>query len=100
MLADLDYARLRKSFELLVQRLTPPELLTSWTDPVAALERNETRSLTMARRGLYAAIGDFVEATRDLSAAQTRDIDSELESRGAYTLSFLRPHFSRRRNKT
>ena len=78
----------------------PSELLTPWADPIKALERNEKRNATMARRGLYAAIGDLVEATQDLSVAQLRDTDAELEGRGAYTLSFLRSRFSRRKQQT
>ena len=100
MLRDIDYSKLKKSFEFLVQRFMPEELLTPWADPIRALKRNEKRSATMTRRGLYAAIGDLVEATQDVSVAQLRDTDAELESRGAYSLSFLRSRFSRRRGKT
>jgi hypothetical protein len=100
VLRDIDYSKLKKSFEFLVQRFMPQELFTPWADPIRALKRNEKRSATMARRGLYAAIGDLVEATQDFSPEQVRDADAKLESRGAYTLSFLRSRFSRRKQKT
>jgi hypothetical protein len=100
VLRDIDYSKLKKSFEFLVQRFVPSALLTAWADPIKALERNEKRNATMARRGLYVAIGDLVEATQDFTVAQLRDTDAELESRGAYSLSFLRSRFSRRKQKT
>jgi hypothetical protein len=100
VLRDIDYTKLKKSFEFLVQRFMPTELLTPWADPIKALERNEKCNATMARRGLYAAIGDLVEATQDLSVTQSQEADAQLESRGGYTLSFLRSRFSRRKQKT
>jgi hypothetical protein len=100
VLRDLDYGSLKKSFEFLVEHFMPTEVLTPDAHPVRVLERMETQSEATARRGLYVAIGDFVEATQDLPAAEVQDTDSQLEARGAYSLSFLRSHFSRRRDKT
>ena len=97
MLRDIDYSKLKKSFEFLVQHFVPTELLTPWADPIKALERNEKRNSTMARRGLYAAIGDLVEATQDIASEQLHDADAQLQSCGGYTLSFLRSRFSRRK---
>jgi hypothetical protein len=100
VLRDIDYGKLKKSFQFLVQRFTPEELLTDWSDPIKSLERIEKRGAAVARRGLIAAIGDFLEATQDFSQAQLQEADRELQDRGAYALSFLRSRFSRRRGKT
>ena len=45
------------------------------------------------------AIADFVEGTQDFCCERVSEIDRDLQKRGAYTLSFLREHFTRRRDK-
>jgi hypothetical protein len=55
--------------------------------------------MTMARRYLSVAVGDFVEATQGFSVEHVLSADLELERRDAYTLSVLRSRFSRRGNK-
>ena len=99
MLDDFDYDRLKLSFDFLVHACLPPDLLTPEAHPVLVLERMERDSAKTARRGLTIAIADFVEMTQDFTSAQIEAADSELERRGAYTLSILRSRFSRRRNK-
>ena len=99
MLRDIDYDKLKRSFEFLVQNIMPQNLLTEWSDPIKSLERNEKRGRAVARRGLFTAIGDFVEASQDFSKAQLREVDKEMADRGAYTLSFFRSRFSRRKQK-
>ena len=96
---DLDYARLKMALEFLVEQYVPANLITRDSHPVRLLERDEKRSMTKARRYLSVAIGDFVEATQGFSVEHVQAADSELERRGAYTLSLLRSRFTRRRNK-
>lgn len=95
---DLDYSRLKRSLEFLVEQYVPANLIARDSHPVRLLERDERRSMTIARRRLSAAIGDFVEATQGFSIEHVLAADSELERRGAYPLSVLRSRFSRRRS--
>jgi len=94
---DIDYSRLKRSFEFFVEQYLPENLITSESHPIRLLEREEQRSATRARRSLAVAIGDFVEATRGYSLEHVLAADSELERRDAYTLSLLRSRFSRPR---
>jgi hypothetical protein len=96
---ELNYDKLKKSLAFFVERYLPTEVLTPETHTVRVLERMEKERVTMARRGLMVAIADNVEATRDFSPSQVRDADAELEKLGAYTLTFLRSRFTRRRSK-
>ena len=100
MLQDIDYAKLKRSFALFVRRFAPQELITPQNDPIGVLDRIERHSPSKARRGLCAAGGDLVEATQHFTAAQLADADAALQQLDAYTLSFLRSRFSRRRTKT
>ena len=96
---DLDYSCLKRSLEFLVDQYVPENLFKPDSHPVELLKNDEERNPTRARRRLSIAIGDFVEATRGFSIEHVLQADSELERRGAYTLSLLRSRFSRRRNK-
>jgi hypothetical protein len=96
---DLDYSRLKRSLEFLVEQYVPTNVPRRDSDPVRLLEHDEGHSMTIARRCLSVAIGDFVEATQGFSIEHMLAVDSELERRGAYPLSLLRSRFSRRRNK-
>jgi hypothetical protein len=96
---DLDYSRLKKSLEFLVEQYVPHNGIPHDSHPARLLQRYERRSMTIARRHLSIAIGHLVEATRGFSIEHLVAADSELERRGAYPLSLLRSRFSRRRNK-
>jgi hypothetical protein len=93
---DLDYSRLKRSLEFLVEQYVPANLITRDSHPVLRLKRLEGRSMTMAHRSLSGSISDFVEATNGFSIEHVLTADAELERGGAYTLSFLRSRFSRR----
>ena len=96
---DLDYARLKRSFGYLVDHYAPVELVTPDMHPLKILERWEPSHMSRARRGLAIALADMVEATQDFCAERVAEIDRDLEKRDAYTLSFLREHFTRRRDR-
>jgi hypothetical protein len=96
---DLDYSRLKRSLEFLVEQYTPANVPYRDSQPIRLLERDERRSMTTARRHLSAAIADLVQATEGFSIEHILAADSELERRGAYPLSLLRARFSRRRSK-
>jgi len=99
MHSDLDYGRLKRSLEFLVEQYIPENLITAESHPVRLVEREEQGNMTRARRSLSVAIGDFVEATQGFSLEHVLAADWELERRDAYTLSLLRSRFSRRRTK-
>ena len=82
MFPDLDYARLKRSFEYFVEHyasadLTKPELH-------AADEASDT-------------IATFVDGTQDFCHERVAEIDRDLHKGDAYTLSFLREHFTKNR---
>ena len=62
------------------------------------LERDEPSRMSRARRALVVAIADFVEGTQDFCRERVSEIDRDLQKRDAYTLSFLREHFTTQRN--
>ena len=99
MLRDFDYEKLKRSLGVIVERYVPPEILTPEAHPVRFLEHMEKKRMATARRGLIVAIADNIEATQDLQPAELREVDAELEKADAYTLSFLRSHFTRRKLK-
>lgn len=99
MAQDIDYEKLKRSLAVLFERYTPAELLTPTAHPVRSLERMEKKRLASARRGLTVAIADMVEGMQDLSLSELREVDAALEKADAYTLSFLRSHFTRRKLK-
>jgi hypothetical protein len=74
---DLDYARLQRSFEYFVENYAPTELIAS------------------AHGALDVAIAGLVENTLDFCGERVAEIDRDLQKRDAYTLSFLREHFTR-----
>jgi hypothetical protein len=94
---DLDYRRLKRSLEFLVEQYVTGDFIERSSDLVQRLAREERHSMTMARRSLSAGIADFVEATRGFSIEHVLAADAELEQRGGYTLSLLQLRFSRRR---
>ena len=94
---DLDYSRLKRSLEFLVEQYVPANLIAPDSNPVLRLEQMERRSMTIAHRSLSMSIGDFVEATRGFSIEHLLAADAELEQRGAYTLSLLQSRFWRSR---
>ncbi len=98
MFPDLDYVRLKRSFEYFVEHYAPVELITPGS-PLKLLERDEPSRISRARRALAVAIADFVEGTQDFCGERVSEIDRDLQKRDAYTLSFLREHFTKRRNR-
>jgi hypothetical protein len=96
---DLDYARLKRSFEYFVDHYVPAKLITPRAHPVKLLERDEPSRMSRVRRTLAEAVADFVDGTQDFCRERVSEIDRDLQKRGAYTLSFLREHFTRRRNR-
>ena len=99
MLPDLDYARLKRSFEYLVERYAPTELNTPRSHPVKPLERDESARMNRGQCALEAAIAEFVDGTQDFCLERVSEIDRDLQKRDAYTLSFLREHFTRLHGK-
>ncbi len=99
MFPDLDYARLKRSFEYFVEHCAPAELITPGSQPVKLLERDELSRMSRARRALAVVIADFVDGTQDFCHEHISEIDRDLQKRDAYTLSFLREHFTTRRNR-
>ena len=81
MSPDLDYARLKRSFEYFVEHYAAAELIKP------------------AHAALAVAIADFVEGTQDFCGERVAEIDRDLRKRDAYTLSFLRDYFTRRGDK-
>jgi hypothetical protein len=76
---ELDYARLKRSFEYFVEHYPAAELTAS------------------THRALAVALADFVEGTQDFCGERISEIDRDLVKRDAYTLSFLRDHFMKGR---
>jgi hypothetical protein len=99
MFPDLDYARLKRSFEYFVEHYAPAELNTPGSHSVKLSERDEPTGMNRTRRALALAIADFVEGTQDFCRERVWEIDRDLQKRDAYTLSFLREHFTTRRDK-
>ncbi|MDQ2868091.1 MAG: hypothetical protein M3R59_06750 [Verrucomicrobiota bacterium] len=98
MYRDFEYAKLKKSFAFIIERYMPAEIVGPG-DPLRFLEQLEKQRMAMARRGLAVAIADSVEGTQDFSPAAVREADEEMEKIGAYTLTFLRTRFMRKRTK-
>lgn len=78
MFPDFDSARLKRSLEYFVEHYGAGELITP------------------GKRALDVAIVQFVEDTQDFCHERVSEIDRDLRNRDAYTLSFLRQHFTRR----
>ena len=96
MFPDLDYRRLKKSYEYFVEHYAPSELNASGSHPVKVLERDELLRMSRAKRVLALAIAEFVDGTQDFCHERVSEIDRDLQKRDAYTLTFLREHFTRR----
>jgi hypothetical protein len=96
---DLDYVRLNRSCEYFVEHYAPAELIPAHPHLVRLLERDELSHVSRARRALVVAIADFVDGTQDFCRERVSEIDRDLQKRDAYTLSFLREHFTTRRDK-
>ena len=99
MFPDLNYARLKRSFEYFVEHYAPAELSKPRLYPVKLSERNKPSGMSPARRALGVAIADFVEDTQDFCGERVAEIDRDLQKRDAYTLSFLRDYFTRQGDK-
>ena len=95
MFRDLDYARLKRSVEYFVEHYASAELVIPRSQPEKLLERDDLSRISRARRALVVAIADFVEGTQDFCGERVSEIDCDLRKREAYTLSFLREHFTR-----
>ena len=96
---DLDYARLKRSIGYFVEHYGFAERITLGPAPVKLLERNDASRTDRESRALSVAITDFVDGTHDFCEERVSEIDRDLEKRDAYTLSFLREHFTRRRDR-
>lgn len=55
--------------------------------------------MSRANRAVAVAIRNFVEDTQDFCGERVAEIDRDLQRRDAYTLSFLREHFTRDQRK-
>ena len=99
MVTDLEYARLKRSFEYFVEHYASAELITPGSHPIKLLERDEPSGMSRARHALAVAIADFVDGTQDFCRERVSEIDRDLEKTEAYTLTFLREHFTRARDR-
>lgn len=96
MFPNLDYARLKRSFEYFVEHYAPAELNAPGSHHVKLLEQDESLRMSRTKRALAVAIADFVDDTQDFCRERVWEIDRDLQKRDAYTLSFLREHFTTR----
>jgi hypothetical protein len=96
---DLDYARLKTSCEYFVEHYAPAELITAQPHLVKLLERDKLSGMNRARHVLAVTMADFIDGTQDFCRERVSEIDRDLQKRDAYTLSFLRQHFTRLRDK-
>ena len=97
---NLDYARLKRSFEYFVEHYAAAELNAAGSHPVELLDCDEAAHMSRAQRTLAVAITDFVDGTQDFCRERVSEIDRDLQKRDAYTLSFLREHFTTLRDKS
>jgi hypothetical protein len=74
---DLDYARLKRSFDYFVHNYAVADLIAP------------------AHTTLPMSIANFVEGTQDFCGERLAEIDRDLVKRDAYTLSFLREYLNR-----
>jgi len=91
---DLDYGRLKRSFEYFVEHYAA-DLPTRGSEPVELSAGDESSRNSRPRRALAVAIADFVDSTQDFCCERVSEIDRDLQKREAYTLSFLRERFTR-----
>ena len=91
-----DYAPLKAFFAWMSEWIMPaPPGLPPEDRPLAALERFEARSMSMARKGLAMAVGDMIEDTSHLSAEEVGAIDAALRAEELLTLTEVRARFGR-----
>lgn len=91
-----DYAPLKAFFAWMVDRFMPiPPGPPSEDRPLAVLERFETQSMPIARKGLGMAVGNILEITSDLSAEQVGTTDTALGAEGLLTLSEVKARLGR-----
>jgi hypothetical protein len=91
---DLDYVRLRRSFEYFVEHYALAELIMPRVTS-RKVEQNEPLLMSRTKRALAAAIADFIEGTQDFCRERVSEIARDLQKRDAYPLSFLRDHFTK-----
>ena len=89
---NLDYARLKRSFEYFVEHYAAAELNAAGSHPVELLDCDEAAHMSRAQRTLAVAITDLVDSTQDFCHEGVAELDRDLQKRDAYTLSFLREH--------
>ena len=99
MFADLNHARLTRSLEYFLEHYASSEVNAPASHSVKLSERDAPLQTSRAKAALVAAIADFVDGTQDFCRERVSEIDRDLQKRDAYTLSFLREHFTRRRDK-
>ena len=92
MFPDLDYVRLKRSFEYFVQHYGPAELNAPSSHPIKLLERDASGRMNRGHGALEVMIAEFVDDTQDFCHERVWEIDRDLQKRDAYTLSFLREH--------
>ena len=99
MFPDLDFARLKRSFEYFVEHYAPAERILPGSNPVNLSERDDPSRTNHRSRALAVAMADFVEGTHDFCCERVAEIDRDLHRRDAYTLSFLREYLTRERDR-
>jgi hypothetical protein len=67
--------------------------LPAESHPIAVLDAMVRKSPALARQGLEMMIGDFLEATSDLSRDEIAALDTEFRQAGLPTLSNIRAPF-------
>src|SRR6188472_3143566 len=90
-----EYDRMKAWFAHLVPLTVAPEFITAETDPIACLERMESRWPGKARSGLAMTIGDTIEMTDGWPASKVEETDQLLAADGLPTLSEMRVRFSK-----
>jgi hypothetical protein len=92
---QFEYAKLKEFLSFFVERYLKAEGLPPEQQPVACLERLESKSLKMAFNGLRQAINDCVEMSLHFDNSEVEKLDSALRTRGIVTLSELRRRYSK-----
>jgi hypothetical protein len=97
--SDLDYARLKRSFEYFIRHYGPAELNTPRSHHIKLLERDASGRMPRGHGALEVVIAEFIEDTQDFCHERLSEIDRDLQKRDAYTVSFLREHLTRSSDK-
>ncbi len=95
-LTENDYRRLKALLRFYFDRIAPKIEIPLEDHPIAVLERFEAKSMARARRGLEMTINDIVEMTDDWHPKKIVEIDRELISQGAMSLTEARQRYSRK----